>query len=161
MLTFGDTVLLWRTHRSLSQAELAKRAGVPRPNLSDIEKGKRDVTLATIISLARALGISPGTLVDGRLPGYEKRNVAFTRDTLERIANAIATGRPPKDPEEQQIYSYVRDVLQCSLASAMGKKKLPVPSRKGNRAWLALRAAYPAETVRSLIERSLEHAERI
>lgn len=161
MLPFGHMVLLWRTHRSLSQAELARRAGIPRPNLSDIEKGKRDVTLTTIISLARALGISPGTLVDGKAPGYEKRSVAFTRATLERIAKAVAAGSPPEDPEERRIYRSLRDVLKCGLACSNGNEKLPVPSGKGNRAWLALRAMYPAETVRSLIERSLEQAERI
>jgi transcriptional regulator with XRE-family HTH domain len=160
MLSFGDTILLWRSYRSLSQAQLAAMAGIPRPNLSDIEKGKRDVTLTTIVSLANALGVSPGTLVDGKAPGYENRIMTFTRESMERIAHGVAKGRPPKDPTERQVYSSLRDVLHCGLARAGGTKKLPFPSKKGNRAWLMLRALYPAETVNSLIERSLEHAER-
>ncbi len=161
MLTFGDTVLLWRSYRSLTQAQLAAAAGIPRPNLSDIEKGKRDVTLATIISIANAISVSPGTLVDRRAPGHEDRKETFTRASMERIADAVAKGRPPEDPVEQQVYRNLREVLQCGLARARGRKKLPLPSRRGSRAWIALRALYPAETVKSLIERSLEKAERL
>lgn len=161
MITFGENILLWRLHRSLTQEQLANRAGIPRPNLSDIEKGKRDVTLSTIRSLAKALDVSPGTLVNGEPPKCKSPQKPLTRECMERVARSVALGIPPTDPSEHQLNGLLKDVLRCSLTSARSRKqKLPLPTRRGSRAWLLLNALYPEETVKSLITRSLEHAER-
>lgn len=160
MLAFGDTILLWRLNRSLSQQRLAALANIPRPNLSDIEKGKRNVTLSTIRSLAQALEVSPGTLVNGEPPEPERWKEGLTRESMERIAHAVARGTYPEDAAERHISILVREVLHCSLHHVKSRNKhLPLPGRKSNRAWLLLRAMYPAETVNSLCMRSLEHAE--
>ncbi len=160
MVTFGDNILLWRIHRSLSQEQLADLSGIPRPNLSDIEKGKRDVTLSTIRSLANALKVSPGKLVNGEPPKLENWKEDFSRESMERIASAVAREKPPKDPIEHQTYILLKEILHCSLQSARTRRKhLPLPTRKGDRAWIYLRAMYAAETVNSLIIRSLEQAE--
>jgi transcriptional regulator with XRE-family HTH domain len=45
MLPFGATVVAWRLARAMSQENLARAAGIPRPNLSAIERGEREVTL--------------------------------------------------------------------------------------------------------------------
>lgn len=160
MIAFGDNVFLWRLHRSLSQERLAALANVPRPNLSDIERGKRDVTLSTILSLANALDISPGTLVNGEPPKPEKWKANLTRESMERIAKSVARGTHPKDSLEQYISVLLSKVLRCSLKSVKPRKRhLPLPGRKGERAWLLLQAMYSAETINSLMMRSLEHAE--
>lgn len=39
----------------LSQEEVAKKAGITRPELSKIESGKRNATLATLMSIAQAM----------------------------------------------------------------------------------------------------------
>ncbi|UCH81332.1 MAG: helix-turn-helix domain-containing protein [Nitrospiraceae bacterium] len=160
MLTFGDNLLLWRLHRSLSQERLAALADLPRPNLSDIEKGKRDVTLSTIRSLANALNISPGTLVNAEPPKPEHWKENLPRDAMERIARSVALGIQPEDPSEQNISILLNDVLHCNLQSVQGRKRhLSLPGRKSDRAWLLLRALYPAELLNSLLMRTLEHAE--
>ncbi|MHC4687216.1 MAG: helix-turn-helix domain-containing protein [Planctomycetota bacterium] len=161
MIPFGENTLLWRLHRSLSQEHLAALSGLPRPNLSDIEKGKRDVTLSTIRSIAKALDIPPGTLVNGEPPKDKNWDGDFSRESLERIASSVARGRPPRDPAERQMYRLLKEVLQCSLQCARSSdKRLPQPGRRADRAWLHVRALCSAETVNTLIERSLEHAER-
>lgn len=160
MLTFGDNILLWRLHRSLSQERLAALSDLPRPNLSDIEKGKRDVTLSTIRSLASALNVSPGTLVNAEPPKPEQWKENLTRESMERIANSVARGTYPRYSAERHISTLLKEVLHCSLQSVQNRKRhLPLPGRKSERAWLLLRALYPAETLDSLIMRSLEHAE--
>ncbi len=160
MLTFGDNLLLWRLHRSLSQVRLAALANLPRPNLSDIEKGKRDVTLSTIRSLAHALDVSPGTLVNAEPPKPEHWKENLTRESMERIARSVARGIYPEDPAERHVSILLKDVLHCSLQSVQTRKKhLPLPGRKSDRAWLLLRALYPAELLDSLIMRTLEHTE--
>lgn len=52
----------------LSQERLAEIAGVHATYLSDVEAGRRNVTLFTIVRLAKALGVNPGELVDGLEP---------------------------------------------------------------------------------------------
>lgn len=159
MITFGENILLWRLHRGLSQEDVAALAGIPRPNLSDIEKGKRDVTLTTVRSLAHALGVSAGTLVNGEPPEGDKK-IKLSRECIERIAYSVAHEKSPDDPAERKLYQLLKDILNCSLKSARTRnRKLPLPSRKGNLSWILLRSLYPPEIVSSLIERSLEKAE--
>ena len=160
MLTFGDNVLLWRLHRSLSQERLAALSNLPRPNLSDIEKGKRDVTLFTIRSLANALKVSPGTLVNAESPKPEQWKENLTRVSMERIAKSVARATCLGDPAERHISTLLKEVLHCSLQAVQTRKRhLPLPCIRSDRAWLLLRALYPAETLNSLIRRTLEHAE--
>jgi transcriptional regulator with XRE-family HTH domain len=162
MLSFGDTILLWRLSRSLSQAELADLSGLPRPNLSDIEKGKQDVTLSTIRSLATALKVSPGTLVNGAPPLPAEPADELTRASMERIARAASGGTPPENSTEQHTANLLRDVLRCRIQTLHTRKRhLSLPGRKANRSWILLRALYPAEVLSSLITKSVEHAEML
>jgi transcriptional regulator with XRE-family HTH domain len=160
MITFGENILLWRLHRGLSQEELAALSGIPRPNLSDIEKGKRDVTLTTIRSLSYALGVSVGTLTNGEPPEGDRQKIKLSRERIERIAYSVAHGKAPDDPAERKLYQLLKGILNCSLKSARARnRRLPLPSRKGNLSWLQLRSLYSSEIIRSLIEKSLEKAE--
>ncbi len=162
MIAFGENILLWRLHRSLSQQQLAALANIPRPNLSDIEKGKRDVTLSTVRTLANALGVPPGTLVNGEPPEHKKSKGDLSREYMERVAGSVARGTPPEDKEERRLYELLREVLGSSLKCARARRgRLPLPGRKSGLSWLRLRAIYPPETVKSLITRTREHAERI
>lgn len=50
-------VKLWRDYRGLTQQELADRAGISKPYLSQIESGKRQGTVETLAAIARALDV--------------------------------------------------------------------------------------------------------
>jgi DNA-binding XRE family transcriptional regulator len=50
-------IKLWRDHRGLTQQELADRAGISKPYLSQIESGKRQGTVETLAAIARALEV--------------------------------------------------------------------------------------------------------
>src|SRR5690242_1774814 len=102
MIPFGRCLLLWRLERGLSQAALAQKAGIPQPNLSDMERGERDVSLRTLRALALALGIKPGLLADGIGP-QGPEFAALTRPQLERIAQAAVEGSSLKDPSENAL----------------------------------------------------------
>jgi transcriptional regulator with XRE-family HTH domain len=61
----------WRAMRGLTQAELAEKAGVTQPTISDIENGvSKSVSFDVLDRLARALTVEPGALIE-RVP--EKR----------------------------------------------------------------------------------------
>jgi transcriptional regulator with XRE-family HTH domain len=47
----------------MTAAALAKKAGIARPYLTQVETGKRDGTVATMRRIAKALGVSIDGLV--------------------------------------------------------------------------------------------------
>jgi transcriptional regulator with XRE-family HTH domain len=60
----GKTVRQIRRAKGLSQAELAKRAGLSREYVNKIEAGKYDPPLSTINALAKALDVSARRLME-------------------------------------------------------------------------------------------------
>jgi DNA-binding XRE family transcriptional regulator len=56
-------VRVWREHRGLTAAALAKQAGIASAYLSQIETGKREGTVDTYRKLASALGITLDDLI--------------------------------------------------------------------------------------------------
>ena len=152
MLPFGQAILLWRSHRGLTQAELARRARLPQPNLSAIERGARDVSLRTIRALALALDVEPGVLVDGKSP---QGPTSWSRQRLERVARAAVLHQPLSDKAEQSS----ANSLSAVLPSMKRVKKRGIPAarrtrRHSERAWLALAAGHSREEIQSLLARA-------
>ena len=145
MTPFGQNVLLWRIHRGLTQEGLARRAGITRPNLSAIERGRREVLLTTLRALAWALDVNPGILADGIGPGSAQAHV-FSRQALERIADAVWKGVPLKSGPEEKLAGLLKPLLHP-------RKNLSRGRRLSERAWLELKSAYPANTIQTLTER--------
>jgi len=63
-INVGRRIREWRLRRDLSQAEVARRAGITQASLSNYENGKRDLPLSTLIGVASALNVSIGDLLD-------------------------------------------------------------------------------------------------
>ncbi|MCC7304989.1 MAG: helix-turn-helix transcriptional regulator [Alphaproteobacteria bacterium] len=55
-------VKILREHRGLTQAALAKKAGISRPYLTEIETGKKDGSIRAVRALAEVLKVNPGML---------------------------------------------------------------------------------------------------
>jgi DNA-binding XRE family transcriptional regulator len=63
-VSMGERLKRLRELRGFSQSELARRAGVTHPVISDLERGVRqDMTVSTAKKLAAALGVSLEMLV--------------------------------------------------------------------------------------------------
>lgn len=153
MLPFGETVLAWRLERGLTQAVLAERAGLPRPNLSDIERGKREVTLGTLRALALALAVRPGVLADGLAPSAAAQ--PLSRSDMERVATAAALGEPLADTRLDQLATWLRDAAPTRMAAAAGRRPGRRKPRRAARAWFQLKIRESAGAV-SLLERMME-----
>ena len=155
MLPFGQTVLLWRTHRGLTQQALAVKGRVPRSNLSAIERGRQEVSLRTLRTLALALEVRPGVLADGLVPGEcEPKAAGWSRGRLERVADAAAQGAPLADDRERALVEALRSVVEPRrLASAKQWRSSRLSRRRRNMAWLRLQAACPPDVVKSLLQR--------
>lgn len=64
MNTFSERLYALRAEKRLSQAKLAKLAGVPQSTIAQIESGRTKST-SKIIELAEALGTTPNYLLNG------------------------------------------------------------------------------------------------
>ena len=115
MLPLGRVILLWRLERRLTQVELARQARIPRPNISAIERGKRDVSLKSLRALALALEVKPGILADGLAPGEVQQFSSLSREAMERIAEAVAKNRFLKDPVEKDLVQDLRRLVASRL----------------------------------------------
>jgi DNA-binding XRE family transcriptional regulator len=58
-----NPVRLWREHRRLTSAELARRAGIQKSYMSEIETGSKTGSLDVLKKIAKALGVSLDDLV--------------------------------------------------------------------------------------------------
>lgn len=61
----GERIRRARLAAGVSQEELSFRAGLHRTYISDVERGNRNVTVKTLVAIARALGIKPAELLGG------------------------------------------------------------------------------------------------
>lgn len=61
----GETVRRLRESEGVSQEELADRCGLHRTYVGSVERGERNVSLANIVRLAKALNVSPSSLLEG------------------------------------------------------------------------------------------------
>ena len=52
-----------RQYRGLTQEELAEKAGLSRPYLTEIETGRKNGSVKALNLLAKALGVEPGLLL--------------------------------------------------------------------------------------------------
>lgn len=115
-----ETLHLWRLERNFTQAELARASGVPRPNLSRMESGARDLTVATLRRLARALGIPPGILADG-IPPVNFQSEKWSRGALDRIARFLAGESVELSDKERQAAESVRPLVRQKIRALTRK----------------------------------------
>jgi transcriptional regulator with XRE-family HTH domain len=159
MIPFGLCLQLWRKKRGMSQTLLAQKAGVPQPNLSDMERGEKEVSLRTLRALAFALDIPAGLLADGVGP-ETKKPLVLTRDRLERIAQAVSQGKLPTDPQEKKLARGTALLMKGRLRAA-GHSWQRISSRATQKTeddWLSINASYRPEEIQSLVERVSEKA---
>lgn len=60
----AERVRKFRTEQKLSQEELAHRAGLHRTFISQIERATKRTTIRSTAQVARALGVTMGSLLD-------------------------------------------------------------------------------------------------
>jgi len=61
---FGENVSKARATREISQEELAEIAGLHRTYIGSIERGERNISLINLSKIAKALEVSPSTLLE-------------------------------------------------------------------------------------------------
>lgn len=87
MYTEQLPIHLWREKKGLTQEQLAQLSGIPRPNLSNIERGSTDPTLSTLSKIARAMNLTLSLLLSPPA-SFTKLN----RHEIDAVARAIING---------------------------------------------------------------------
>ena len=64
LVQLGKRIRMFRERQGISQEELAGRAELHRNYMSQIESGKRNLSIYRVVKLARALKVSPSKLLD-------------------------------------------------------------------------------------------------
>jgi transcriptional regulator with XRE-family HTH domain len=77
LMAFGDAISDLRETLTMTQQELADLSGVNRTYISDIERGRRNITLTTMKRLASALKIEAFELI--KTADRKVRSASFQR----------------------------------------------------------------------------------
>lgn len=64
-VTLGKRMRELRVAAGLTQAELARRTGIHRPNIARVEAGRHTPSLETVARIAQAIGVSPTKVLSG------------------------------------------------------------------------------------------------
>lgn len=153
MNSLGQTLYLWRQAKGLTQAELARRAEVSRPNLCRIEQGGSDVTLRTLKRLAKVLGLRAGFLVDGIVPEPFPLKT-LSRERLDRIARFLIGEKVRLSPEERNVAQSFRMIAKRKLGLAEGRgRNLPRTARAEQYHWLLTRIQLRPSEAQNLLSR--------
>jgi len=150
MATFADTLYLWRAERGLTQEALAQATGIPRPNLSALERGALEPTLRTLRRLAVALDIRPGWLADGIPPGSEDRK-ALDRYRMDQIVSVVMDRGRLKNPYEQRVARLLKAQVSHRFPSRRPSPRKGV--RETRRTWALLRNLVSPEELNTLLGR--------
>ena len=62
--SLGEKIRAQRIAIGLSQEELASIAGLHRTYIGSVERGERNVSVHNIVSIARALSVTPSALLE-------------------------------------------------------------------------------------------------
>ena len=148
MQPLGHTIYQWRLERKLTQNQLAELCGVSRPNLSAIEQGARDVTLKTLKRLASGLGITAGTLADGRGPDELHEKPKWGRFELDRIGRLAAGQRLLASSKEKESARELSSVMNSKIRGAQTRN-----IRRENETISSLKTKLGSELFEHLIKR--------
>lgn len=70
----GQRIRMAREQQGLRQEDLAEKAGIQRPNIARIEKGKHLPSISTLQKVARALGLDMSALMTAPATSEEGRH---------------------------------------------------------------------------------------
>ena len=142
MLNPGFKIAECRGLKGWTQAGLAAKAGMAQANLSNIEKGKRDLTVSTLLRVADALNVKPSELIEEK---PAPKAFSLTRTQIETLAKAVVHPQTRTSSQVRELAELFREILpQASARSS---------SKKIQRAWIKLRQRFSSQEIRGICQR--------
>nr|WP_082977940.1 helix-turn-helix transcriptional regulator [Mycobacterium gordonae] len=100
-MSAGDAVRQWRTHRRISQMELAHQIGVSPRHISFVETGRSNASRALLLRIGESLDLPLSArnrmlLAGGYAPGFTEHTLDVEKmRPVKSAINAILTGHAP------------------------------------------------------------------
>jgi transcriptional regulator with XRE-family HTH domain len=115
---FGSYVRRRRDDLDLTQADLAEAVGLSRPQLSDIERGKRTAPIKgrVVEGLARALDEDPEEM--RRRASVRQAGPTSTRSGLDAVEVAIVEATPDFDDELRRALLFIYRAMKAAVLYA-------------------------------------------
>lgn len=151
MVSTGYRIQRCRTGKGWPQSVLAERAGIAQANLSNIEKGKRDLTVSMLLRIAAALDVKPSELLDEEPEG--KPRVPLTRDWIEKLAEVIVKPETRASVETREAAGLFRRLLPEAALRESG--------RSIENAWAELRSRFSEAEIKSVFQRIEDARQRV
>jgi transcriptional regulator with XRE-family HTH domain len=73
LAAFGPNLKQCRLRHEWTMVELARRTGLSKPFLSRLESGDRQPSIAAVLTLSQALGVSPAAMFEIQSPPKKNR----------------------------------------------------------------------------------------
>jgi transcriptional regulator with XRE-family HTH domain len=129
--------------KGMSQAELSRRTGIAQSNLSNIERGKRDITVSTLLQICLALGVKPSGVLDAAIQSRPPGRLG--RKRMEEIAAVVVGGgrSPAKD----------REIVRLLRKNMILDRNPKTPSKEADLHWADLRWRLTGEEIEALRQR--------
>ena len=115
----GNTIQKLLRQRGMRPIQLAERAKIDQGQLSKVMHGKAYPSIDSLMRIASALGVSPGTLLDGKTEdGAELANA------VENLAVAFYSLQQLNDDDRDSVLTLVQKVTQLMGKSPNQVSKL-------------------------------------
>jgi|GEM_PF-4176851 len=114
-LKIADFVRLTCELKEITQAELARRAGIHPPHLSEIVHGKRAIGAAVARRLAKVIGISVSRLLEDELEETKRKVV---EDTLKRMKRHVKASESLGEETERILLEDIEEALEANRAAS-------------------------------------------
>ena len=115
-MTVGERIKHRRLELEMTQEELAKRLGYKtRTAISNVEKGKEDLTTTRVSKFAEALGVSPGYLMGWDDPErvvqrtYKRRFKHCDNDYILQLYSTSELSQEEHDKKDRVLV----DIIEC------------------------------------------------
>jgi transcriptional regulator with XRE-family HTH domain len=152
MFETGLFIYSYRLKKGITQAKLAQKAGIPQPNLSNIEKGKQDLTVSTLKRIAQALEVPAALLLEDR-PSGKERPFLLTRPFMEEVAQAVVNPKARVSTKAREMGGLFRKILPTEGEQAKSLKET-------NFDWITLRSKLTSEQIRAIHQRVQDARQR-
>jgi transcriptional regulator with XRE-family HTH domain len=107
--TAGSRIRALRRGKGLNQAQLAKRASIAQPSLSQIETGDtRTLRGPTLMNLAKALEVNPHWILTGRDSLVEPQSLTVEESELLTLFRTL------QDVDQDRLVSFARTMVQST-----------------------------------------------
>lgn len=145
MPKIGQKLHAIRLEKNITQAKLVELTGIPQSGISNIERGKNDITVSTLIRVCAALQTPVAEIFAQNSVHGQNKKMTLTRNRLQRIADAVVSGKVLKSSDEDEVVRRLRMIVPLYKTRKSYKNI--------QKSWSMLRRQFTKGEIRILVER--------